>query len=91
MKEGHLITKQSTGDIYIDGTASSVIPTCIEITKQPIGDICVAGMVFDPQLDITPLESIRLTVLFMREGFYDYGGYIKKHKLDRHFRKDTLK
>ena len=91
MEDKHLITKQPMSDIHIDSTVSNITPAYFAIAKQPmgIGDIYVADMVFDPQPDITPLESIRLTVLFMHEGFYDYEEYIKKHKLDRHFRKDV--
>jgi len=65
----------------------------------PIGDIVVPDIgILDPQADITPLESVLISRMlwidqssarFSFEGKkpLDFAGFIRHHKMERHFRK----
>ena len=47
----------------------------------------------NPKADITPLESVRISMMltlattYIGLGRYDFSGYIKEHNLERHFDK----
>ena len=58
-------------------------------TKYGIGDLHLEGMLFDPQPDATPLDSMWFAIMLKASTSLqeiDYKTFIRKHKLDRHFR-----
>lgn len=77
-----------------DLVATQNVPVGVTtFTRTKIGDIkiCQDGdtLVFDMQPDITPEESLRMTMMFMHMTVpqsYDWLDYIRKYKLERHWR-----
>lgn len=61
------------------------------ITKASIGDVIVDGVgVLKPLQDITPMESLQISILLAvavanRFNYLDFKGHIEKHNLGRHF------
>lgn len=69
--------------------------TLAPLTPNKIGDFAIQGVgSFDPQDDMTPIESARISLLFLYVATacwpIDSAEYVTRHNLQRHFRKDTL-